>query len=219
MMLYTYAAGGSTPAATYQDSNGAATNTNPIVADGNGLFPAIYLPLGSSFKFVCTHGVTNALPPNPVSNIGVIIWTQDGIPSVSSSAPSIDLTGTAGESLAMNAAVYLSDGSGGKTAGQFYNADSSNGYSSSLPVVVGIATSAIPALSTGLIRVEGSVTGFSGLTVMADYYIGTAGALTTTSPSNPRLIGVADTTTSLIIGTANLSASGGLDLLQIEAFI
>ena len=202
MLIFTYAAGGSTPAPTYQDSNGFATNTNPVVADGFGLFPAIYLPLGTSYKFVCEHAN------------GVIIWTQDGIASVSASSVATDIQGTAGDTFAANDGAYLSDGSGGKTAGSFYKWDPANAYSSSLPSVVGIATSAVPSTSIGGFRVQGTVTGFSGLSVGSSYYVGAAGALSA-SPG-ARLVGVADTTTSLIIGAPNLSQ---MDLLQIEAFL
>ncbi len=214
MLINTYAAGGSSPAPTYQDSNGFATNTNPVEADGNGLFPAIYLPLGTAYKFVCTHRITNALPANPISNLGVVIWTQDGIASVSASSPAVDIQGTAGETLAANDGTYLSDGSGGKIAGLFYKWDAANAYSSSLPSVVGIATSAIPSMSIGSFRVQGTLTGFSSLSVLGNYYVGTAGALS--AGPGTRLVGVADTTTSIIIGAPNLSQ---MDLLQIEAFL
>lgn len=42
-LLYTYAAGTSTPLATYSDSALTTLNPNPVVANSGGLFPAIYL--------------------------------------------------------------------------------------------------------------------------------------------------------------------------------
>lgn len=203
MLINTYSAGGSSPAATYTDSNGSATNTNPVQADGNGLFPAIYLPLGMSYKFIATHAVTNALSPDPISNLGVVIWTQDGIASVPASSPALDVIGTAGELLLAQATVYLSDGSGGKQAGLWYNADNTNPYSSTIPRV-GMAASQIATGMTGAIRDSGAITGFTALSVGSTYYIGTAGGTTTIPPQNARAIGQADTTTSMVIGAPPL---------------
>ena len=198
MLIYTYAAGGTTPAVTYTDSIGSATNTNPVVADGNGLFPAIYLPLGTSYKFVCTHGVTNGVPANPISNLGVIIWTQDGIASVPASSPALDVNGTAGEALLANANVYLSDGSGGKIAGLWYNADKANAYSSMTPWQ-GFVTTATSSGMSMTVRVGGNLSGFTALNVGAKYYVGTAGVPTTTPGLNSRVVGQADSTTSMVI--------------------
>lgn len=51
--LYTYAAGTSTPAATYTSYTGLVANSNPIVLDANGRVPnQIWLTNGSSYKFV-----------------------------------------------------------------------------------------------------------------------------------------------------------------------
>lgn len=197
-LIYTYSAGGSTPAATYQDSNGIATNTNPVQADGNGLFPAIYLPLGTSYKFIATHAITNGLPADPLFNVGTVIWTQDGIASVPASTPAVDMQGTAGETLLANAAVYLSDGSGGKQAGLWYNADSTNAYSSVTPYV-GFATLGITTGAVGTIRLQGSLAGFVSLSV-GPVYIGVGGNVTVIPGINSRLIGQADTTTSVLVG-------------------
>lgn len=41
--LYTYQAGTTTPLASYANSNLTTPHTNPVVADANGTFPAIYL--------------------------------------------------------------------------------------------------------------------------------------------------------------------------------
>jgi hypothetical protein len=52
-LLYTYAAGTTTPAATYTSSTGATANSNPIVLDSAGRPPSsIWLTTGSSYKFV-----------------------------------------------------------------------------------------------------------------------------------------------------------------------
>jgi hypothetical protein len=105
----------------------------------------------------------------------------------------------AGEALTLNQCVYLSDGSGSKTSGRWYKCDAANTYSSTLPEVgIALATSTIG--QTLLVRISGSVTGLTGLSVGAKYYAsGTAGAITSTAPANRRELGQADTTTSLVL--------------------
>ncbi len=62
------------------------------------------------------------------------------------------------------------------------------------------------------------MTGLSGLTLV-DYYVGTAGAITTsTTASNLRWIGRADTPTSIIV-SPNPAPANTVDFLQIEALI
>ncbi len=67
-LIYTYAAGTTTPAATYTSSSGGTTNANPIVLDSAGRTPAqIWQPEGSSYKFVLQ------------TSLGVTIKTDDNI--------------------------------------------------------------------------------------------------------------------------------------------
>ena len=51
-LLYTYIAGTSTPLATYSDSDLSVANSNPVVADADGIFPAIYLSPLNGYKFI-----------------------------------------------------------------------------------------------------------------------------------------------------------------------
>lgn len=68
-LLYTYAAGTSTPATTYNDVDlaPAHANANPIVLDSAGR-ATIYLE-ATSYKFVLK------------TSAGATVWTQDNIPS------------------------------------------------------------------------------------------------------------------------------------------
>jgi len=202
-LLYTYTAGTSTPLATYTDVSLLVPNANPIVANSSGQVGPVFLSPGSSYKFVFQ---------NPD---GSSLYSQDNIASVPGSAAGIDVTGTAGEALTAGLAVYLSDGSGGKTAGLWYKADSANTYSSTTPEV-GMTVAAISAGSAGSIRMSGTITGLAGLVVGSTYYIGTAGALTATAPANARVMGVADTTSSLVLFP--ITGASAIDFLQIEAF-
>jgi hypothetical protein len=78
-LLYTYAAGSTTPLATYTDSTGVSANTNPIVLDSRGeanvwlSFVAYKLALYTS--------------------AGVLIWTVDNISTNGSNLPVTDHTG------------------------------------------------------------------------------------------------------------------------------
>ena len=51
--VYTYAAGTTTPLATYTTSTGAVANTNPIILDAAGRTPnEIWLIAGTLYKFI-----------------------------------------------------------------------------------------------------------------------------------------------------------------------
>lgn len=191
----TYLAGTTTPAATYTDVGLASPNANPIRTDTSGRFIA-YLSPGASYKFVYQDatGTTGNCD-------GVTLKTVDNVSTVPGSSSGLDVTATAGESISAGQVVYLSDGSGGKSAGQWYKADSTNTYSNALPEI-GIATAAILSGASGTARLFGQVSGLSSLTIGTTYYVGTAGALTSTAPNSARTMGVADTTTSLIVGGA-----------------
>jgi hypothetical protein len=67
-LLYTYAAGTSTPATTYTDADLLVANTNPIVLSAGGRYK-IYLP-AQSYKFVLKNSA------------GVVIDTTDPVGSV-----------------------------------------------------------------------------------------------------------------------------------------
>jgi len=202
----TYIAGTTTPTATYTDAALTIPNGNPIVTDIAGRFTA-YLALNASYKFIYQNNDGTANTCN-----GTVIKTVDNVSAVPVGSAALDITGTAGETLTAGQAVYLSDGSGGKTAGQWFKADSANTYSSTLPEV-GFVPSSITSGSAGTIRLIGSVTGLSSLTIGSTYYIGTAGATTSTAPNNARALGVADTTSSLVLKDVNVppNADNGVE--------
>lgn len=88
--IYSYAAGTTTPLATYTDHGGATANTNPVILDVRGE-AAIWLST-ASYKFVLTDP------------LDVVIWTADnlgglnispvftGIPTAPTAAPGTDTT-------------------------------------------------------------------------------------------------------------------------------
>lgn len=188
--VWTYAAGTTTPATTYSD-NAGTPNQNPIRSNAAGLFQAYLLP-GTAYKFVYESSCT---PPSH----GTALRTADNIAGVPASAATVDdPNAVAGETISAGQCVYLSDGSGGKTAGQWFKCDSTNTYSSTTPSI-GIALAAIASTATGTVRLAGPVPGLSSLSVGSAYYVSTAGAITTSAPANKRAIGHAETATSLVL--------------------
>lgn len=186
--LYTYAAGTTTLQNTYPNSSltPGTENTNPIVLDSAGRATVYLSP--TSYRF------------DLYTSANVLIWSVDNVRSISPFA-NLDVSGTAGEAISAGNVVYLSDGSGGLTVGRWYKADATNAYSSSTAVVVGMAPNAISIATSGTIRLAGSLTMPSAsLTTGTAYYAsGTPGALTSTAPANSRLIGLADSTSTIIL--------------------
>lgn len=198
--LFIYEASTTTKATTYTDVNLTTPNTNPIVLDAAGRC-VIFLPSGS-YKYVLAPSTDTDPPTSPY-------WTVDGIGNVPAATGYTDIDGTAGENLLAGDAVYLSDGSGGQTAGRWYKTDASDAYSSSAAGEVGMAPAAITSGQSGSIRLSGRVTGLSGLTAGSIYYAdATPGVLTLTPPANGRQIGMADSITSLIVGQGVPAATG-----------
>ena len=78
-LIYTYAAGGTTPTATYTTSAGNVAHTNPIVLDSAGRVPGgeIWLTAGYNYKFVLKTAV------------GVTIATFDNIGSIATGSAMI----------------------------------------------------------------------------------------------------------------------------------
>ena len=191
--LYTYIAGTSTPQDTYNaaDPNTASANSNPIVLDSAGR-ALVFLPPDTSYKFIL------ATPSASTPPVGAeIIWTRDGITSNAPYGSTVDVTAIPGENLTAGNIAYLSDGSGSLTAGRWYKCDADVAYSSSIPVRIGFVNTTATTGDTTTIRTDGRITGLSGLSVGSTYYVSaTSGALSTTGY---RIVGIADTTTSLVM--------------------
>ena len=83
-LLYTYAAGTTTPLTSYSDSTGATPNANPIVLDSAGRVSGeVWLTTGSSYKLVLK------------TSAGVTIWTNDNIAGIpASSITSLRINGS-----------------------------------------------------------------------------------------------------------------------------
>ena len=83
-LLYTYAAGTTTPLATYQESSGSTVHTNPIILDSAGRVPTeVWMTAGSAYKLVLK------------TSAGVSLWTMDNLRGINdvSSVPWSAITG------------------------------------------------------------------------------------------------------------------------------
>lgn len=196
--LCSYIAGSTTPATTYSNAELTVANTNPVIMTSAGRpnngTGAIWLSPGVGYKFILRSAGSDG-----TCSTGTVQWSVDGVSGVPATSGNLDALGTAGETITAGQAVYLSDGSGAKTAGQWFLADADLTYASTLPLV-GVAPSAIASGASGTIRLAGQVTGLTSLTVGSAYYISsTAGGLTSTAPANRRVVGIADSTSSLVL--------------------
>lgn len=195
-----FSAGTSTLAVTKTTATGAVNNANPILFDSAGR-PAsqgFFLSPGTSYKLVLKD-FTGVVSPTCVPDTGVTIWSQDGIEAVPGSASAVDVTATVGESVLAGEVVYLSDGTASKTQGLWYKADADLVYTTMFPTI-GMAVTDILSGNEGSVRIAGELTGLSGLTVGADYYVSTTlGGVTATAPMFTRLLGRSNSPTSLVI--------------------
>lgn len=87
-LLFTYAAGTTTKATTYQDAGQLAQNTNPIVLDAEGRC-TVFLPPGTFFKFTLAPANDTDPPTNA-------LWSIDNIGVAVSGVPGALDTGTSG---------------------------------------------------------------------------------------------------------------------------
>ncbi len=204
-LIYTYDAGTMDPATTYSNVGLTSANNNPIEADSSGRWSAFLVP-GNSYKFYYCLPVTPI--PDPSSPPSAF-RTADNILATPLTSQALDVAGIFGENVTASQCVYLSDGSGGKTTGRWYLADATNAYSSTLPDI-GFAVANATAGDTGLIRQAGQVTGLGALSAGFTSYVGAAGALTGTAPAFARVVGQADSATSLI-ATPNPTLTAAVD--------
>ena len=209
--LFTYEAGTTTKLATYTDAAGSVAHSNPIVLNSAGRPTSPIFLQARSYKFVLTTTGDTDPPVSP-------LWTADSVSATPPFNVDLDVTGTAGETLVVNDCVYLSDGASSRTAGRWYKADADTQDFSTKPRAVGFCMVAAAGAATTTIRRMGRVTGMSGLTSGSTYYVSaTAGSLTSTAPSNARRVGVADSTTSLIIAAEIVEPVKGSILLDLAS--
>jgi len=188
-LIYTYTGGTTTAASTYTTSALTVANANPIVADSAGRYVA-YLPAGSNMKFLFKTAA------------GATIREQDNVLSVPGAAVNLDIEGTVGVAVTAGQVCYLSSGLEAVplTAGLWYLTDADFAVSSTSCQAIGVAVSAIPINTAGTIRLAGIVSTASAVVTGSTYYVSaTAGDITTVAPALSRTVGVATTTSTLLL--------------------
>lgn len=99
--------------------------------------------------------------------------------SINGTTAALDVTGTAGENLAIRDQVYLNP-----SDNKWYKIDSDATATVDIGTIRGFATAAISADATGAIRLKGYLSGFTGLTAGLKVYSSTtAGGYTQTKPT------------------------------------
>lgn len=190
-LLFTYEAGTTTKLSTYSDSDLTVANANPIVLDSAGR-ATIFLS-ANTYKFVLAPAADTDPPASP-------IWTVDGVASLAAFNVNVDIPVLAGEALGFAEVCFMADGTGGLTAGSWYRADATDYWSSATAPVLGYPTANIASGATGTVRIAGRVPNLASLATGSRYYVSTiAGGLTTTKIGAHRLVGQADSATSLIL--------------------
>jgi len=193
--LFCYASGTTTKLGTYTDAAGSAANTNPIILDSAGRAVIYLQPL--AYKFVLAPANDTDPPTSPIKTI-------DPVNPAPETQPSLDVVGINGESQDMvpGDAVYLSDGTGlGTTAGRWFLMSGNQGPLSTGAPAVGVVTALTVPGGTVTVRLQGRMTGYAGLVPGSAYYSssGLIGTISATAPACARVIGYADTATSLIL--------------------
>jgi len=204
----TFEAGTSTPLATYSDSALSVTNGTTITLNAGG-FPqvsgsevGIYLS-PRAYKFVLKNSA------------GVTQRTLDNVYALQSSgAVNVELSVVAGVDVAAGDLAYISDGSGGLTAGRAYKADADLSYGAGTPIL-GFVIATVSAGGTTTLRVGGVADTLAGLSAGSTYYVSaTAGQITSTAPAGyVRSVGVALTSTTLAIDVS--PRSGDLEPIAL----
>ena len=144
---------------------------------------------------------------------GISLSTQNGggneTRTINVSFDGIDLTATAGESISIRDMVYLNEADG-----KWYQQDNNATGSVAMGRIRGCAMEAISMDATGLVRIEGVVSGFTALTAGLTVYASTtAGGYTQTKPlassAGTQIIvsemGYATSTTSIYIEPKQIS--------------
>jgi hypothetical protein len=173
----------------YADADGLVISANPLTVDAAGRF-TVFLSPGQVVDVQYRDAA------------GTLIKTVPGVSAVPAASGNVDVSGVVGEAVTVGQAVYLSSGFGGKTAGRWWLA--TYAQADATVRMVGLALVAGGIGATVTIRTAGQMAGLSGLVVGANYYLGpTPGVLSLALPTTNgyRLVGQADTTTSLVLAT------------------
>ena len=199
-----FEAGTSTPLPVYADVDGITSLGTTVTAAASGVFAEIFM-LPQAYDI-------NLYDENDV----LIDSAVNYFPPQAAQAANQDFTAVAGVALTAGEGAYISDGSGGLNAGQAYKWDADLSYASATPEC-GFVVSDVSQGDTVTLRAGGLLSGLSGLTPGALYYVsGTAGAISTTPGTFRRGVGQAQSTTVLIVATN--PPPTGVNVLEVQVF-
>lgn len=183
--LFTYSAGTTNNLATYTDAALTSANANPIVLDSAGRATIFLDPALGQYKFVLK-----------TTDESETVWTRDNILPTAQQNGVFPTPGTAGTNLVSAGLCIYPRSSDSTWIGTDADFVASSINASGIGFNLNVVTSGNPLN----VKTSGRVTGLSGLTAGTTYYISsTAGALTSSAPTNKRAVGIADSTTSLIM--------------------
>lgn len=186
-----------------QNDSGAGTN-------GTIVNEAVFDAIASALDDVLIGALTVQTPGETTDEVFTARGTTasldariSGVIAADGSLNAVAIQGgvivTAGEDLAANTIAYMSDGSGALTAGRWYKADADFTYASTTPAL-GYVLNAITSGAQGYVYQFGLMTGLSGLTPGAKYYVSSAaGQITATPPTNAAVVGQAASATTLVL--------------------
>lgn len=222
--LCVYRAGTSTLATTYTTAALTVTNANPILfSSGRASTGGVFLRPSNSYKFVLKD-FTGVVTPTCIPDTGTTIWSVDNVVAQSVSASVLEIQdATAGESISAGDAVYISDGSGARTAGRWYKTDADFSYASINAYLIGIAEVAISSGDTGAVTLSGVADVAGPLSPGNRYWVSaTAGQYTTSAPAFARQVGTGVSTTAIAVNSVdqqipNFSVAGVGDAVALAA--
>lgn len=136
-LLYTYAAGTSTPQATYTTPQGTIANANPMVMNSDGRLPnEVWLNSGISYKFVLNDSLgsliatyDNLVGVNDITNT-VTEWVAPGFIPTYINTTSFSVTGNQTATYQVNRRIQAS-----VSGGLIYGTVTASSYASSITTV------------------------------------------------------------------------------------
>jgi hypothetical protein len=172
----------------YQDALGLVPHPDPMPLNSAGI-AWVFFEANKAYKMQLFDSGMN------------FVREADFLTAVPTLNADLDLNGEYGEGITGLDSVYFEDGGGGGTPGKWYRTDSDVAGKSSSAVLSGVATTTGLIGETKPIRVIGRISGFIGLVAGTTYYAGPApGSITAVAPANARVVGVAESATTMILG-------------------